>query len=386
MNRKIILITAIILIISSTIAYAWVVPLIRGVATIATSQGARTVAARAALSAASASNLVKLKLLQGGAGKAYYKLGNALAVALGVSYLIMDYNNLANDAGQTAQDESTRIDRVSTDKEIYEIRTVQTGTLQYGMYLNEQINLGVSADGYTTVIGPTQQSTYPQGTDYVSVSHYKDGQYQVGWDQNCISGYAVNVTNNYTGEEEEQTLMQYSEPEIEQYVENNPEKWTNQDYVSTELSENIPDGAIDMGVTDETIVSSEPYYDPVTATNIDPLTNITMEPVEDPDYGTYTPPVLHDAGAIDTTLPTVDSESIPELLTDWMSNAPFATFFDDFEINASGAQSSFQIQTPFNSTATIDFGQYASLWALISAIIIGFAYLYAIWILFAGAA
>ena len=186
-----------------------------------------------------------------------------------------------------------------------------------------------------------------------------------------------------TEPEPEQVL---DEDELQAVVAANPLKWLDTEYVETSLESDLPQDALLLPDLATATVTEEPYYDPVNETYTDLETGMDQAPVEDLEYGTYSPPAQVEPPMFDTLIDAPVKESIPELIESWLSNAPFATFFEQVELNTSGSQSVFQIETPFGTTGTMNFSNFASLWAQISSIIIGFAYIYAMWIFFTGAA
>lgn len=159
-----------------------------------------------------------------------------------------------------------------------------------------------------------------------------------------------------------------------------------------EIQEGIESGVVESssaptdGVTGEGI---EPkLYEIEDPEGTDPATQEPHDTEVEPgtDQDSMSVPGFPAVPTLDTTIEEPDKKSIPDLLSGWLSNAPFMAIITDMEVKATGGQSEFIIPLPevLGGTATMDFGEWSDLWQAMGAIIIAVAYIYGAMIIFGG--
>ena len=134
--------------------------------------------------------------------------------------------------------------------------------------------------------------------------------------------------------------------------------------------------------TTTTTTHPDPDSTSTTGTTTDPATGQDNTPSTDQDIGTLTTPGYPDA-VFDTSMSAPIAKSIPDLISNWMNNAPFVQVFRGATFNASGS-CTYQLGTLYGHSFSIDFCKYSGIFAAISAIMISFAYIYAIIIVLIG--
>lgn len=184
-----------------------------------------------------------------------------------------------------------------------------------------------------------------------------------------------------------------------------PAPSTSYDYDEEALQDdlaNMTDEEIQGGIESGVIESSSAPTDGVTGEGIEPK----LYEIEDPEGGTdpatqephdtevepgtdqdsMSVPGYPAVPTLDTTIEAPDKKSIPDLVSGWLSNAPFMAIITDMEVTATGGQSEFIIPLPevLGGTATMDFGEWSDLWQAMGAIIIAVAYIYGAMIIFGG--
>ena len=336
------------------------------------------------------------KIIQKGAGsKIAWDLGKTAAAALGIYGLVVDCDGLVDDfESKYAPADPTDWYWTSTSGQVsfhwYKIDAPNFWSGTYPDELKYECNSSYPLGHFVTIhsqyestpptkcrwkIEATVNGTphNPESTVCCFDSDLTFYPYTSSWGPGAFSNnetYTPEQVEEYVDQNSSTILDHLNDPANQTFTSTPPVETT-----STYVSPDVPDVSI----------SDPAYTDPATGNKTDIKTGESADPVTDPDYGTYNPSPQPGDQVFDTEIVLPLQESIPDLVSGWISNAPFVAFFDDFEVTGSGAQSSFQVTTPFGNTATMDFGEFSSLYAQIAAIIVGFAYLYAIWIIFAGA-
>lgn len=173
-------------------------------------------------------------------------------------------------------------------------------------------------------------------------------------------------------------------------IDSNPSKFVDPSMVSTTLTTIKPTGTPtpqNLGPVTGT-QSTGVKTNPTTGQTTDPVTGMPINvqtsagPTSGQSNDQMTTPGWPDVPSFDASITPPVNKDIPGLLNGWFSAAPFMTIINNFHVIGSAEVSSFVIPTPFGGSGTIDFGQFASLWAAISTLVISFSYIYGIMILF----
>lgn len=127
--------------------------------------------------------------------------------------------------------------------------------------------------------------------------------------------------------------------------------------------------------------------DPVTDKPYDPYTNEDQSDITDDDLGTLTRPGIPEVPVLDTAIETPETLPISDLILTWIASAPILSIFDDFEVSASG-NCNIPVSIPTgiggNVSTSIDFCTWGDHFNSLGTLVLIFAQIYALLIIFKG--
>lgn len=261
--------------------------------------------------------------------------------------------------------------------------------------------LTINNNGVRNYVTITNSSTphyinYPAGSGY-----WPKG----GWTYTNINGTVINNTEpgilglaiphivsvvNNTGS----TFTNTSEATVndallEEYLNDsaNTELWDNIN-ASIKAASNMPALYIPTAKVQGTLI--QPNQDNGSEPATDPATDTDQETTFDPtstETQTLESPGQPVVPTFDTTITTPEKKDIGGQISTFLNNAPFMAWARSIHVTGSGEQSSFNIAIPAplgGQNVTLDWSRYSDLWSIISAIVIGIAYIYSAMIILGG--
>lgn len=366
--------------------------------TFSSSAGNIRASASATLTSGKASTLIK-NALKGAAKKGYWKYASRAVSALGALYLVYEITD-----GLW----STITSEIPYSREI--THTFEQGTLVFReigtTHIERETPSTLITRFYCEKIGGTCASpqwshsviqmggSYGTG-DYPKVGVYWNGTLVNTW--NCVApGWVAAVYYICPGDTTTEEVWNYSDEDVEDWVESNGGLLTNTSsgggiHMDLSAYDDLPPDASDFGEGGDINYTTGYTNSDTPGVTEDPDTgeNLENQPVVYNTTGTETISMpgqpYGSAPSTDLSEYLPDMLSIGDLVSSFMSNAPFVELYTNFSVTASGSGVvTIPLPEIFGGTATMDFTQYSTVWAIIASIVIAFAYLYAIMIIFIG--
>lgn len=389
----------IIILFTSTLATAagsWDQLFIRATKDIATSQGTVRLASKSLLDRVTAKTIAKAALT-GGAAIAESPIVGLVGLGIGLYYLKSDWTDLINflktvssvfTPAQTKDTTSVDFNLSNGKKLTIMIWSTQNPPYQ-GYVPYATLNVTVTSNGVTAYSSTGQGEVGVQVVTlyilYDNVPVQSIGYFPVtGWTNN-ITYSGVSLTSRSPV----LTPAAVSDSGLSTWVDNNPEYFYDPDYVTNSIESSSTSPHQDLPEASSTITqgpAGEPgsTYDPETGEPTEPVTDPNADPNDEDDPLNI--PNQAGAPAVDTSIESPEQKDIGGLIEGWLENAPFMNIISNFEVEATSGDCEVEVPVPFGGTATLDFCAYSTLWATIAAIIISFAYIYAVMIVFGGKA
>jgi len=321
--------------------------------------------------------VVKRGLGSGGSVRLVHPLVGIITTAVGAYYLYNDFSGLVTELETDPKiwDPGTRVEKLIANGHTYEVRLGAKSQVYYPW------------NGVYVVCDPNSISCqYP--TYYTATTEaYKliicfDGDCQESmW---VTPSFTLNWINNTGDQNPTKTKTKsLNEPYIDSIIDGKTEEQID----TSVVRDIIPESEVTS--SDEESTSIEPkLYEIEDPEGTDPATDEPHETEVEPgtEQDTMSVPGYPAVPTLDTTIEEPDKKSIPDLISGWLSNAPFMAIISDMEVKATGGQSEFIIPLPeiLGGTATMDFGEWSDLWQAMGAIIIAIAYIYGAMIIFGG--
>jgi len=356
------------------------------------SSGIQTVVARSTLPAAVAETTSK-SLLTGGAKVAVGKcIGSAIPI-IGTAFAVYElydlYDELMNHSSFWETTPTYGTITIVTDTGTYVITSDAVENAPYAGYqAYTVIELKIYENGSFSFVGKTTGS-YQSNVRRLKI---KRGGYSQLFYYGHINGYNVTVVTEdgspYPVESDSQKSL--DEGAVTTWVNNNPDiiasKLGDKSIVVTDTEPTENGKTAQQWPDAKTGIQDGYYKEPGTGKSYDTDTGEDVSPVTGTTSGVsvMTIPGQPTITTVDTNIDPPVQKNIGELISGWLSNAPFMNIINNFEVEASGGVCEFQIPNPFGGTATMNFCQFQTLWAAIAAVVIGIAYIYGAMIIFGG--
>ena len=403
-NKESIIFLVIISLFTATMTYAsisWNSVIWGASKSLVTQEGKSvTMRALAPLSANAAKQMVGRAILGQAAALSFHPVVGVACLAIGTYYCVHDWTPLKDWITGNVPDlyTQTPYDTVSfqggTNGSFYTATKAQDAPGYSGSYPSVvTITLNTSTS-YTLV--NTSYKTYqvPPPLKYLGISFKRpDGvtgdsptNRTVGADCQIIitnQAWGSGIVSDNSSSTMNQTVL-------DNFIDGNPDVFMDPSKRTSTITTTKPTGTgantpQEQAAIPGTVVET-PYVDE-NGEAVDLETGQSLEPATQTSGGvvkdSFTAPPLPTVGIINTAITSPTVKSIPTLISDFMSNAPFVSIVKNFSVSAGTGSSTITLDMLGKST-TFDFADYTYLWGMISALLISLSYIYAAMIIFGG--